>query len=124
MYSIGTFLINGQSSGIIEFSDGTPIQLGVWVGYFVADKLAIEGVLVYLSNSFGSDTNFGLGFRYNIFNKLSLGALYDFDASIFTAKAGYDFFIANNVSFSPTFNLPFDDFQDPNLNLGFSIFLK
>ena len=120
----GTIFLSGQSSLDISFSDGTPIDLGVGGGYFIMDKLAVGAAINFFSFDGNSDTNLGLLARYYVMDNLFGQASYTVtDPTLFAISAGYNWFLTDNVSFEPTFTYPFDDFADPSINVGVTIFL-
>ena len=62
--------------------------------------------------------------RYYVLDQLFAGAAYQLDGDeYFSLSAGYNYFPTDKVSLEPTFIYPFDDFLDPEIRVGISIFL-
>ena len=118
----GTWMLNGQSSLNVVFSDGTPLLLTLNAGYFVIDNLAAGVGFAYIRFSGSSDTSTSIFARYYLDKFFLQGNLDLDDGSTVTLSAGYELFISNNVSLEPAFNYPIDDFLDPSLTMSVAVF--
>jgi hypothetical protein len=121
----GSILLTGSSSLEISFADETPMFLGVGLGYFVIDNLAVGANFNYIRIFGESDTAAELFARYYALDNLFVGASYTMqEPKVFAAQVGYDWFIADRVAIEPVFEYPFKDGLDPAIGIGVSVFLR
>ncbi len=136
LFSTGAEL-PGMTAANINFTDGFRFDATGRGGYFLMDKLALEGVV---GLGFGDNyTHFALdaGVRYFFFDLGKGGFFADGLIGISTNKgqdaafaltldAGYAWFIKENISLEPMaqFWIPFSDGYDFNFSIGagFSIY--